>query len=92
MTYWDRFVQRETSHLGDPCRYCGTAHDAVTVGPCPGRPSPAMLHFAIDALLDCMNGKPFRLLPLEAASIIDVLRTLMPDGEPSMNAHRTKGE
>lgn len=23
-------------HLGDPCRHCGGAHDAVQPGPCPG--------------------------------------------------------
>jgi|FLOH01.1.fsa_nt_gi hypothetical protein len=25
-------------HLGDPCRYCGTPHDDVAPGPCPGPP------------------------------------------------------
>ena len=25
------------AHLGDPCVFCGTAHDDVEVGPCPGR-------------------------------------------------------
>ena len=26
-----------TAHKGDPCIYCGTPHDEVGVGPCPGR-------------------------------------------------------
>ena len=24
------------AHMGDPCRYCGTPHDDVKPGPCPG--------------------------------------------------------
>lgn len=27
-------------HFGDPCIKCGTAHDAVKPGECPGRPTP----------------------------------------------------
>lgn len=27
---------RERKHLGDPCEFCGTAHDDVEPGPCPG--------------------------------------------------------
>ena len=26
-----------TAHFGDPCIYCGTPHDEVAPGPCPGR-------------------------------------------------------
>jgi hypothetical protein len=29
-----------TAHFGDPCIYCGIAHDDVAVGPCPARVSP----------------------------------------------------
>ena len=25
----------EVSHQGDPCKFCGTAHDDVAPGPCP---------------------------------------------------------
>lgn len=28
------------AHFGDPCVKCGTTHDDVTLGACPGRPSP----------------------------------------------------
>jgi len=28
---------RAAYHYGDPCRYCGVAHDKVAVGNCPGR-------------------------------------------------------
>ena len=27
------------AHCGDPCKYCGVAHDNVPVGPCPARVS-----------------------------------------------------
>jgi len=26
---------KEFAHSGDPCRFCGTAHDDVVPGPCP---------------------------------------------------------
>lgn len=29
---------RHRLHKGDPCVYCGVAHDEVGPGPCPGRP------------------------------------------------------
>ena len=25
------------AHQGDPCKYCGSPHDDVAIGPCPGR-------------------------------------------------------
>lgn len=34
-------LEREDSgaaHFGDPCQYCGVAHDEVAAGPCPGLP------------------------------------------------------
>lgn len=30
----------QTTHFGDPCVKCGTPHDEVSPGPCPGRPTP----------------------------------------------------
>ena len=27
-------------HLGDPCIYCGTPHDSVEIGDCPGKSGP----------------------------------------------------
>lgn len=29
-------VRAAQAHLGDPCRFCGTPHDEVEIGPCPG--------------------------------------------------------
>ena len=80
MNKWDYFVNRETSHRGDPCRFCGQDHDAVSIGRCPGRPSPAMLRYAIDALLACSQGRAFDLERLEAQAILDVLETMNPYG------------
>ena len=42
----DRFFTAEpasidraaSAHLGDPCIFCGTAHDDVEPGPCPAQP------------------------------------------------------
>lgn len=28
-------IERLRAHYGDPCMYCGTAHDEVAPGPCP---------------------------------------------------------
>lgn len=30
-------MDASTAHRGDPCVYCDQPHDAVDVGPCPGR-------------------------------------------------------
>ena len=77
---WEYFITSETSHLGNPCRFCGQDHDAVGIGGCPGRPSPAMLSDAIDALLACSQGRAFTLERLEAQAILDVLETMNPYG------------
>jgi hypothetical protein len=28
-------VDKRLTHQGDPCRFCGTLHDQVKIGPCP---------------------------------------------------------
>lgn len=28
---------RSKSHIGDPCKFCGMAHDDVAIGDCPNR-------------------------------------------------------
>ena len=32
----NRLASLEGSHWGDPCIFCGQAHDDVAAGPCPG--------------------------------------------------------
>lgn len=29
--------KEEMAHKGDPCEFCGAAHDAIAAGPCPKR-------------------------------------------------------
>lgn len=29
-------MQTELHHMGDPCVHCGSPHDEVRIGPCPG--------------------------------------------------------
>ena len=31
-----RVPMKEVAHLGDPCKFCGMAHDDVSPGPCKG--------------------------------------------------------
>ena len=65
-----------TSHLRDPCIWCGTPHDEVAVGSCPTAPNLAMVAGALDAIERCSLHKDFELLPLEAHAILEVLQRL----------------
>ena len=31
----ERIADKNFAHIGDPCRFCGQAHDDVSPGPCP---------------------------------------------------------
>jgi hypothetical protein len=36
-------AETKLTHFGDPCIHCGTPHDEVAPGPCPGDPSRAIV-------------------------------------------------
>ena len=63
-----------TAHVGDPCIFCGVAHDDIVVGPCNGRQSEAMYEDAIKSLERCARGDGFELMRLEAQAILDELQ------------------
>jgi len=62
-----------TAHIGDPCIFCGVAHDDVEIGPCPARQSRAMYADALRELRKCRRGDHFSLMRLEAQAILDEL-------------------